>query len=449
MNNHSIKGTESLKEIPVYPQKYLSHNFELLLKGRLKFFQDVFDQGNELIRFNLGKRKIVLLCSEKAIHHVMHGNYRNYEKRTAFNMGFGSNVFTASGDEWTKLRRPLVPAFSNRILEENFSMITNITDEYFRDQFKKIHREQVDVGLFFSRLIFELTTNVLIGKNLSDQFETIHSDLVFSNVYFNEYNYRFVKNPTLYKLLYAKKDQKFKESIERINNLVKESLFSSTSLKENSVSHRMMSLFQSKDNTMSEETLINQIKMLIFAGYETTATTLLWFTYFLSQNKNLQERIFEEICSHELHNIDDLQSLKLLRSSLLESMRMRPLGWAVARYAIENDVYNEYQILKDDCVFISPYLIQNSEKYFVKSGEFVPERFLNVDIRDLGAKFLAFGHGPRRCIGEDIGFTQLMVASRQLIKMFHIEDLHGDPGLNPQSTLMPKKRYFVKFKNRL
>jgi cytochrome P450 len=294
-----------------------------------------------------------------------------------------------------------------------------------------------------------MNTAILVGTDLSHEFDSMHADLVFMNQYFNELYYRFVKTGFLNKLLYDKIDQELISTVERVNKKVRDIAFGKEKIRENSALFRLLEIYKSENKKISEEDIVNQTKMLLFAGYETTSLTLTWLTYYLSERPNLQEELFNELKNLTFLNIEDLSKARLTKSVLLETLRIRPIGWGFTRYAIQDDSYSEYEIKADDCIFISPYLIHHKDKYYSDASTFNERRFMDVNTRDLGTKFLTFGAGPRTCVGEELALIQLILAVRSLIVNFTFKNTTGEIECNPQTTLMLKKTFNVSFKRRI
>jgi cytochrome P450 len=433
--------------IPLYKSSFGSSNLEILLLGKIKFFTKVAnsEKTSSLVRVKLGKRNLVIAKTAEAVKYFLVDNYKNYEKRTNLTIAFGRNIFTSSGDEWVSFRRPLMPIFSKKVFESNFDEMKKIISCFYESEFSIDDLKKMDAVYFFSKLVFKLNTNILIGNDFSSHFEIFNKDLLYLNKYFNELNYRFIKSGFLNKLLYKKADLEFDSAILRINNLVKSAAFNHTPARENSVLERLLKVYHSESNKMSEEDLINQVKMLIFAGYETTSLTMSWLTYFLCENPIYQDKIFDELINLPIDSIHDLDRALVTKNVLYETLRLRPIGWALTRYAVKDDEYEGMKIHSDDCLFTSPYLIHHSERYYENPEVFDPSRFERISVEELGTKYLAFGAGPRVCIGEDLAMIQLILSVRSLVLNFKLVNLSGNIESNPQTTLMLKNPLYVSF----
>lgn len=87
-------------------------------------------------------------------------------------------------------------------------------------------------------------------------------------------------------------------------------------------------------------------------------------------------------------------------------------------------------IEKGTSVMFSASGIHYDSKYFENPNEFIPERF-DGDRTFLKRPFLAFGDGPRNCIGLRLGKMQAKIGVILMLKRFKFElgDEHKDQEL--------------------
>lgn len=78
---------------------------------------------------------------------------------------------------------------------------------------------------------------------------------------------------------------------------------------------------------------------------------------------------------------------------------------------------------------LSNHVISMQEKYFERSNEFIPERWLksNTDSNCPHAKdshpfaYLPFGFGPRMCIGRRFAELEIEILTARLVREFNLE----------------------------
>jgi len=71
---------------------------------------------------------------------------------------------------------------------------------------------------------------------------------------------------------------------------------------------------------LTRDEILDGIITLIFGGYETIATALSWFIFYMSKHPRIQQRIKEELQQHHLFMTDDAQCLPSLTQEILDSL---------------------------------------------------------------------------------------------------------------------------------
>ncbi len=201
-----------------------------------------------------------------------------------------------------------------------------------------------------------------------------------------------------------------------------------------------------KDPSMFEwdhQQVVDEIKQYLWAGTETTALTLGWALYLLSQHPETAEKIRregEEIYGDREPNGDDIEKLIYTRQVVLETLRLYPPAWAFIRTAVGEDEIAGQKIKPGDRIVMLPYLIHHSEKYWDNPEEFRPERFEPGSIKKrVKYSYIPFGAGKRFCVGGQMAQMETVLALSQLVRRFRAEWAgDGPPQIAASVTLMPK-----------
>ena len=94
----------------------------------------------------------------------------------------------------------------------------------------------------------------------------------------------------------------------------------------------LKSKYEDTGEAMTNEQIVNEVLILIFAGHETTANTLSWLLYLLSTNKETVEKLTN---SFDNSNIHECLNNEYLKATINEVMRLYPAAWITERVAIE------------------------------------------------------------------------------------------------------------------
>ncbi|KAK4873605.1 hypothetical protein RN001_012965 [Aquatica leii] len=189
-----------------------------------------------------------------------------------------------------------------------------------------------------------------------------------------------------------------------------------------------------KYSDISDDDLIAQAVMFFLAGFDTSSTALTFCAYELAINPDIQEKLRNEIDQVMSSNngdfvgYDDLLSMKYLDSVLTESLRKwPPLVFndrrAVKPFTIESKMPGEETIhFPEGTVCVIPiYSIHRDPKYFPEPDKFIPDRFSDENKHLLTPHaFMAFGMGPKGCIGSRLALLETKLILFALLSKFEI-----------------------------
>jgi len=166
----------------------------------------------------------------------------------------------------------------------------------------------------------------------------------------------------------------------------------------------------------------------LFAGHETTATSLPGVLLYLSKYPDLQRKVRDEIneCIYDVNSIklEDLEKLTYTDAFIKESLRLFgpiPLNGRVSKVAYK---FGDITIPKGSDLTSPNVFIHEGEEDFEKGKEFIPDRFLASSNLKHGTPF-TFGYGPYSCIGKHFALLEMKVTILHILKNFQIS---MDPG---------------------
>jgi pentalenene oxygenase len=168
----------------------------------------------------------------------------------------------------------------------------------------------------------------------------------------------------------------------------------------------------SADNTgLHDEELVDQVFTFLFAGAETTASTLAWALYLLSQHEQAHHQVSLEVDRHltaATASVRDLPKLTTLDLVVREALRLYPAGWLLTRVVSATTQLDGITLPEGTIVAVSPHLIHRRADIYPDPGEFAPERWLATTPGP--TTYVPFGAGARRCIGDQFGLQETGLA---------------------------------------
>ncbi len=156
--------------------------------------------------------------------------------------------------------------------------------------------------------------------------------------------------------------------------------------------------------------IVDECIGFLFAGHETTASTLTFAFYALATHQQVQTQVAAEgntinLSSPTLH--DDLSLLDATDAAVEETLRLYPAGVAIARTAKKTTDINGHRVRRGTMVMIAVHGIQRHPSVWERPDQFDPDRPTPPAELGLRNSFLAFGLGPRRCLGARFARTEM------------------------------------------
>ena len=146
---------------------------------------------------------------------------------------------------------------------------------------------------------------------------------------------------------------------------------------------------------MSDELVRDEAVSLYIAGHDTTATTLAYAFWLLSQNLAVEQRFHAEldaVLGDRDATLDDLPNLPLTDQIVTETLRLYPPFWLLGRMAFEPLDLGGHRIPAGVSVVVSPLITQRDPRWFDDPLAFRPERWTD-EFRSELPRFAYFPFG--------------------------------------------------------
>ncbi|CAI9741138.1 cytochrome P450 3A24-like [Octopus vulgaris] len=207
---------------------------------------------------------------------------------------------------------------------------------------------------------------------------------------------------------------------------------------------------------ITDNEILAQCVLLLLAGYETTASTLTFFTHLMAINPEQQEKLHQEIVDvlgEDLPTYDSVQKLPYLNMCMDETLRMYPIANTLDRQCNKACTIKGVKIPEKLTVRIAVDAIHYNPKYWPEPEKFIPERFSEeAKSKQVPFTYLPFGAGPRMCLGMRLAKLEFKIAAVEMIRNFKIlrTEKTEDPLILGDNVLLAAKNgVWVKFERRL
>lgn len=172
-----------------------------------------------------------------------------------------------------------------------------------------------------------------------------------------------------------------------------------------------------------------EVNTALFAGNESTASTIAWTLFLLGCNENAQQLVYQEIkqvfgekgdnvqCSEE-----SLKKLKFLECCIKESMRLCPSIHTITRKTPSDILLGGHVIPSGTVLSICIYYIHRNANYYPEPDVFKPERFLPENsVNRPKNSFIPFGFGHRQCLGQNMAMREIKILISQIVCRFQVQ----------------------------
>jgi cytochrome P450 len=206
----------------------------------------------------------------------------------------------------------------------------------------------------------------------------------------------------------------------------------------------LRALDPSTGKSMSIAEVRSNVLTFLSAGHETTANTLTWSLFLLSQSPDWLERVRQE-ADRELSASHEglLERLTNTRAVIDEALRLYPPIAALSRMAVEADELGLCSVPPRSLIVVAPYVLHRHQQLWDRPDVFDPERFLGKSRERIGRfSYLPFGTGPRTCIGSAFALQEATLALATLVQRFDFE-------LLPEAKVWPLQRVTLRPKHGL
>ncbi|XP_051176228.1 uncharacterized protein LOC127291258 [Leptopilina boulardi] len=191
---------------------------------------------------------------------------------------------------------------------------------------------------------------------------------------------------------------------------------------------------QKKDSssTFNEFQLLALIKDFFSAGVETTNNSLGFAITFIAINKEVQEKLHDEldkaIGRESLPSLTYKNQLPYLSATIAEVLRISNIGpTTIAHRAVVDSKLLGYNIKKNYAILASLVSVNMDKNHWGDPETFRPERFIDKNGKFVDdAWALPFGAGKRRCLGEVLAKHTLLLFTACLLQKFNFQLAPGE-----------------------
>jgi cytochrome P450 len=436
--------------LPPGPRKlpYIG-NLLSLRRNPLGYLQQLQRKYGTMATIHLGKMPVVALFKPEHVRFVLvehPGNFSNSQIPQQDESFGNEGLLTIDGEKHRQQRRAVQPAFHKKVVEGYATII----EQYTQEMLKTWHAgDTVDLSRAMQELTLRIVSKSLFNIDLSHQLGAlgdVFNSMIGSQTSMAEdlLNIR-IDNPVTG---YGKRRAAMRQLDMLIYTLIAQR--HDAEYEHNDVLSMLMSAVSGdpEEPQLNEKQIHDHILTFLAAGHETTAITIVWTVYLLSQYPAIREKLLDEIrtvLAGRAPTVEDISKLTYLDWVLNESQRLYPPAWMQLRFVSKEFELDGVHFPVGTLVMLSQWVIQRLPELWEEPEDFRPERWNPSNGQQVppGAYF-PFGGGPRICIGMPFAQLEAKMILATLLQHYTPQPVPGYQfGLQPTITLRPKNNLRV------
>ncbi len=417
------------------------------VRDPLKILLPLYQEHGPIFSMRIFHGRVVMMLGPAANHYMTVSHASNFNWRQG-SMGdliplLGDGLLTIDGDYHRRARRIMLPAFHReRIAAAHDTMVQETLQAL--DGWGP--GDVVDVYHWARRLTLRVAMRALFGLDPDEQGKGTQAAIDFERAlsfYGTDFAVRIMRGPrtpwnrmqaarkALDDVIYAEIERRRKDpDPDRVDVL-----------------SMLIEATDEDGSQLRNREVRDQVMTLLFAGHDTSTSTISFLLYELARHPAALAKLLEEqdrVLGDAPPTVAQLTNeLPQLEMVLDETLRLYPAAWVGPRRAVASFEFGGHEVPAGAYVNYSSWASHRLPDVWPEPEAFVPERFAPEAKAKLpkGA-YIPFGGGSRTCIGMRFGQLEIKTIVTLLLQRHRLELFPGRtmtvrqmPTLSPREPL--------------
>jgi cytochrome P450 len=356
----------------------------------------------------------------------------------------GEGLLLSEGETWRKQRQLANPAFNMSRISGLAGSMAGRTEEMLDSW---VDGETRNVEVEMARLTVKIIVEAMLGVELDDEtVRTVQENLEPLGARFEPDPLRFVIPdwaPT-------RENRDYAAAIETMEGVVDDIVARRRGTEGDADDGPMdflsLLLRAQNEGRQTDRQIRDEMMTMLLAGHDTTALTLTYTWYLLSQHPEAERRVHEEIdavCGGDTPTMADVREFEYVEWVLQEAMRLYPPVYVMFREPQVDVKLGGYRIPEGSAVMLPQWVVHRSERFYDDPETFDPERW-RPERRSSRPRFsyFPFGGGPRHCIGKQFSLLEAKIILGTVGQRYSLSyareepfDLRGSLTMHPEQPM--------------
>jgi cytochrome P450 len=396
----------------------------------LPILLSLYERHGPIFSVRILHSRVVWMLGPEANHYITVSQPENFHWREG-SFGdliplLGDGLLTIDGPYHDRARRIMMPAFHRERIEAAVETMSREAEAGLRDWRPG---EVVDVYHWARDLAMRIAMRALLGLDPDDEGKGAAAASHFERAlgfYGTEYHLRLLRGP-------GSPWRRMNASRRVLDEIVYSEIAARRAAPDPERRDILSLLIGARDEDgtgFSDEEVRDQVMTLMFAGHDTSTSTLSFLLYELARNPHALARLRQEqdeVLGAATPTPTQLHAeLPYLEMVMDETLRLYPPAWVGPRRAVGEFEFGGYRVPAGAYVNYSSWASHRIPDVFPDPEAFIPERFERERKTALprGA-YVPFGGGSRICIGKRFGQTEVKLVATMILQRHRLELLPG------------------------
>ena len=373
-----------------------------------------------------------LINDPVGIKRVLVDNVANYPRSGLslrfFKALFGAGLLGIEGDLWRQHRRVMAPAFDPRSVATYMPAMAEVV-EVFADRWAGFPADtKIDVAAEMTLLTLRIISRAMFSNDSEDVVDIVGRTTAAGLGEGSNINLLDVI-PLVRGWRMNRRDARVSKTFAPLDEAVFRLIAERAVQGEHGGRDLLSRLATAADDdtgmTLTRQEARDEVVTIFIAGHETTAVSMDWIWYLLSQHPDVETALHAELArvlGGRTPTPEDFAELRYTRAVVDESMRLYPAAPGISsRRALEDDVICGLKVPRGAFVNVMPWVLHRHRGLWDDPEHFDPDRFMS----ERGGErhrfaYLPFSAGPRVCIGQGLAVNELMMILALLAQRFRL-----------------------------
>ena len=388
----------------------------------------------------------VFMLGTEANHYITVSHADNFRWRDG-SMGdlmplLGDGMLTIDGDYHRRARRIVLPAFHrDRLL----AAVDTMTAETERAIAAWRTGEEVDLYHWARALALRIAMRALFGfdpDRVAGDFELAEEFERALSYYGKAYAIQILRGP-------ASPWRRMHRSRALLDGVIYAEIAARrrSGRRGEDILSLLMEATDDDGSGFTDRELRDQVMTLLFAGHDTTTSTLSFLLYELARHPDVLGRLLDEqdriLGDRPPTGAQLMGGLPELEMALDETLRLYPAAWVGPRRTVETFEFAGHVVPGGMPVHYCSWASHRLPEVFPEPDEFRPSRFApDAKVALPKGAYVPFGGGSRTCIGMRFGQLEIRTIATLILRRFRLVlrpgyrmEIRQMPTLSPRDGL--------------